>query len=442
MKNNLKIVVGLGKTGLSCVRYLVKQGFNVAVVDSRENPPCLEEFRKEFSKLPIMLGKFDAAFLSQASELILSPGISLQDPVIAMLIKQGVRVIGDIELFVREASAPIVAITGSNGKSTVTTLVGEMAKNAGVNVKVGGNLGTPALELLDKDVALYVMELSSFQLDTTFSLQAKAAVVLNVTPDHLDRYENYAAYLASKQRIYNNCEIAIINRDDPKSFANVKLPKRVISFGLDANHDLSDSLGIAAGFIKQVNKKIFKINELKIKGSHNLANAMAALALGLAVDLPLEAMLKTLKTFPGLPHRSEWIANKNNVSWYNDSKGTNIGATEASIRGLGENIAGKIILIAGGQGKGADFTLLKDVVSKYVRTVILLGEDAHKIADALKNVSELVFADSMENAVNLAATKSNSGDIVLLSPACASYDMFKNFEHRGEVFAKCVRELK
>lgn len=440
-KNNLKIVVGLGKTGFSCVRYLVNKGFEVAVCDSRENPPCIEQFKTEFPNVPIVLGKFDETFLNQASELIISPGISLQNPAISLQIARKVSLIGDIELFVREAKAPIVAITGSNGKSTVTTLVGEMAKNAGINVKVGGNLGTPALDLLDAKAELYVMELSSFQLDTTSSLAAAAAVVLNVTPDHMDRYENFAAYLKSKQKVYHNCNVAIINRDEPNCYSDIKLPPKIISFGLQNNNALPNSLGIENGFIKYVNKKLCKINELRIKGLHNVANAMAALALGYAISLPEDAMLKTLQEFPGLAHRCEWVASKDNISWYNDSKGTNIGATEASIKGLGEDIAGKIILIAGGQGKGADFSLLKDVVKKYVRTLILIGEDASKIANALNNTTKIIFADSMQEAVELAANESQSGDVVLLSPACASFDMFKNFEQRGEVFVACVQQF-
>lgn len=483
-KNCLKIVIGLGKTGLSCVRYLVKQGFNVAVVDSRENPPGLAELNAEFPvgakcccgdpgghpHVDRHFGKFDIDYLSLAETIIISPGVSLLDPTIAKLIKCGIPVIGDIELFVQAAKAPIVAITGSNGKSTVTTLVGEMAKKAGINVKVGGNLGTPALELLDDKAELYVMELSSFQLDTTFSLKAKAAAVLNVTPDHMDRYENFAAYLASKLSVYKNCEFAIINRDesvivnncmgkacnnrsrgmachvqnDSKNLDctfNALDAKKIISFGLQNNDDLPNTLGIEAGYIKYANKKLFKINELKIKGLHNVTNAMAALALGYANNLPETAMIQTLKEFPGLSHRCEWVRRLNDVCWYNDSKGTNIGATEASIKGLGEDISGKIILIAGGQGKGADFSLLKDTVAKYVRTVILIGEDAKLIANALQNVCELIYADSMQVAVNFAADNSKAGDVVLLSPACASFDMFKNFEHRGEVFKKCVKEL-
>lgn len=441
ISQKLTIVVGLGKTGLSCVRYLAKQGFEIAVVDSRENPPGLDQLKQEFPAVRISLGKFEAELLNQADELVVSPGVSLREPAIVAQIKRGIPVIGDIELFVRAAKAPIVAITGSNGKSTVTTLVGEMAKAAGINVKVGGNLGTPALELLDDNVELYIMELSSFQLDTTYSLQAAAAVVLNVTPDHMDRYADFAAYLASKQKIYHNCKVAIINRDDPVSYSNIKLPANVISFGLQDTKDIPNALGIEVGYIKYINKKLFKIKDLKIKGSHNVANCLAGLALGYAINLPEEIMLQTLKEFPGLPHRCEWVATKNNVAWYNDSKGTNVGATEASIKGLGEDLDGKIVLIAGGVGKGADFSSLKTVVDKYVRAVILIGEDANKIAAALQDACKLIYADSMQAAVQVAANETQSGDAVLLSPACASFDMFKNFEHRGEVFAAAVRAL-
>ena len=436
---NLKVIIGLGKTGMSCVRHLARQNCNLAVMDSRTNPPCLEELRRDFPKIPVFLGDFDQAVIDSVQEIILSPGVSLQTPSIIRAHARGIPVIGDIELFARAAHAPIIAITGSNGKSTVTTLVGEMAKNAGINVKVGGNLGIPTLDLLDPYAELYVLELSSFQLETTHSLKIKAAVVLNVTEDHMDRYCSFDEYLFAKQRIYKNCKIAVINHDDPISYSGVKLPEKIISFGLKND---GENFGICDGYLNHANKKLLKINELKIKGLHQAANALAALALGTAINLPEEVMIKTLREFPGLPHRCQWVAKINEVDWYNDSKGTNVGATHAAIEGLGQEIKGKIILIAGGLGKGADFTPLQKPVKQYARTVILFGKDAPKIESALKNHTKIIHADSMKNAVLLAKQTAESNDIVLLSPACASFDMFDNFEHRGDEFMREILNSK
>ena len=434
-KHPLQIIVGLGKTGMSCVRYLAHA--NIAVVDSRPNPPGLAELQRDFPQIPVFLGTFAVPILNSASEIILSPGVSRREPAIADA-AQKIPIIGDIELFMRSTKAPIVAITGSNGKSTVTTLVGEMARNAGINAKVGGNLGTPVLDLLDDAAELYVLELSSAQLETAPSLRTKTAVVLNVTEDHLDCYLNFNEYLVTKQKIYNNCEIPVINRDAPIGYNGVKLPNKVISFGFNDH----EGFNISDGYINHANKKMFKINELKIKGLHQAANAMAALALGTAIDLPQHAMLKTLREFTGLPHRCQWVAKINCVDWYDDSKGTNVGASIAAIEGLGQEISGKIVLIAGGLGKGADFTPLQDPVKKYVRAVILIGKDAPKIAQALQGCAKLLPANSMAEAVNLAYQQAQPQDLVLLSPACASFDMFNNFEHRGDEFARLAQEIK
>jgi len=432
------LIFGLGKTGMSCVRHLVHKNYNLAVIDSRTTPPYLEELRRDFPNIPVFLGSFEQPLNDKAEEIILSPGISLQEPAIIKARAGGVSISGDIELFARHATAPIVAITGSNGKSTVTTLVGAMAKNAGIQVKVGGNLGTPVLDLLDEQAELYVLELSSFQLETTLSLKTKASVVLNITEDHMDRYCNFDEYLFAKQRIYQNCATAIINRDDPLSYSNIKLPKKVISFGLNDNKDFN----INNGYLNHANKNLLKINELKIKGLHQVANALSALALGTAISLPEEIMIKTLREFPGLPHRCQWVAKINDVDWYNDSKGTNVGASCAAIEGLGKEIKGQIILIAGGLGKGADFTPLQKPLKKYARAVILIGKDAPKIAAALNNCVPIIHAHSLENAVDLAQQNATPHDLVLLSPACASFDMFDNFEHRGNEFTKEVLKRK
>ena len=440
MKNtqNLTVVIGLGKTGISCVRYLAKQGVNLAVVDSREAPPFQDELKKDFPNVPYSFGDLDSTLLNQADELVVSPGISLREPAILQQIKRGVKISGDIEIFAQNAKAPIVAITGSNGKSTVTTLVGEMAKHAGLKTKVGGNLGTPVLELLEDNTEIYVLELSSFQLETTHSLKAKAATVLNISEDHMDRYRDLSEYAAAKHRIFINCETAIINHDDPVTYENIKLPQKIISFGLSKQQN---NFYVDNGYIMHDQKQLLKTSELKIKGLHQIANALAALALGTAIDLTESAMIAALKEFPGLPHRCQFVARKNEISWYNDSKGTNAGATKAAIEGLGADISGKLILIAGGLGKDADFSQLKNPVTKFVRSVILIGKDAKIIAQALEKCCKILNANSLEEAVELASQEAKPGDCVLLSPACASFDMFNNFEHRGEVFMQAVHNL-
>ncbi len=440
--SHFKIVVGLGKTGLSCVRYLVQQGFKVAAVDSRVSPPGLEELRQNFPEVQAHLGSFDAKILAQADELILSPGVSKREPAIAECLERGIKAIGDIELFACVAKAPIVAITGSNGKSTVTSLVGLMAEAAtlGKKVKVGGNLGVPALDLLDPKAELYVLEFSSFQLETTFSLKPAASVVLNISADHMDRYRDLNEYKLTKQRIYLGSGVAVINRDEPSSYSNVLLPQKIIKFGVGAP-DKND-FGVVDGYLVCGNKKLLSTDELKIKGLHNAANALAALAMGAAINLPLAIMLQALRDFPGLAHRCQWVANINNVDWYNDSKGTNVGATKSAIEGLGADNRGKIVLILGGIGKDADFTELRDIVAKYVRAVILIGKDAKLIAQSLSKESKVLFAASMSEAVTLCARVAKPRDAVLLSPACASFDMFNDFEHRGEIFMQEVRKIK
>jgi UDP-N-acetylmuramoylalanine--D-glutamate ligase len=442
MRHNskLKVIVGLGKTGYSCVRHLVKHNCNVAVVDSRKQPPMLQRLQTSFPNVLVHVGNFLEDILAQADELIVSPGVSINEPSIARLIKKGIPAIGDIELFARCAKAPIIAITGSNGKSTVTTLVGEMARCAGLNVQVGGNLGTPALDLLNEpNPSLYVLELSSFQLETTYSLNAEVAVVLNISPDHLDRYKNMDEYIAAKMRIYNGCQIAIINRTEQACLFPTGIQK-FLSFG--SNEPGQNEFGIRDNYLAYGMQNLLAVNELKIRGQHQAVNALAALAIGTAIRLPMSVMLEVLRKFEGLPHRCQWVAKINGVDWYNDSKGTNVGAAQAAIEGMGTNIAGKLVLIAGGRGKGADFSSLYSSVKKYVRSVILIGEDAPKLATALNGAAEILNAKSMRQAVKISIEKARQGDIVLLSPACASFDMFDNFEHRGKVFAEEVNRLK
>lgn len=430
----LKIVVGLGKTGTACVRYLHQQGHNIAVVDSRTDPPGLQEIRQKFPEIPLHLGGFKTEILAKANELIVSPGVSLHEPALTECLRRGSKVIGEVELFAQAAQAPIIAITGSNGKSTVASLVGMMATIAGKKVKIGGNIGIPMLDLLEPNIELYVLELSSFQLETATSLKPAVAVVLNIAEDHMDRYSDLHEYRSTKQRIYKNSLTAVINRQDQLSYQNASLPAKVISFGL--NIPQQNNFGITSGYLSYGHNKLLPTTDLKIKGSHNLANALAALALGSTSNLPMGAMLQALRSFPGLPHRCQWVTNINGVDWYNDSKGTNIGATKAAIEGLAN---GKIVLIAGGIGKEANFTELCSVVAKHVRAVVVFGRDAMVIHQALSNVSQIYPVASIAEAVAISKAIALPTDIVLFSPACASFDMFTNFAHRGEVF---MAELK
>jgi UDP-N-acetylmuramoylalanine--D-glutamate ligase len=442
-KNNIQVIVGLGKTGLSCAHHLAGQGIEFAITDSREDPPGLTEIKQHFPHAFLSLGRLDTNLCQQAERLIISPGVSLREPAIANAIAKHIPVIGDIELFAQHIQAPVIAITGSNGKSTVTTLVGEMAQQAGLNVCVGGNLGTPALNLIStQEPDLYVLELSSFQLETTFSLKPYAAVLLNLSEDHMDRYDDLKNYLAAKQRVYHRCKYAIINRQENLLWKNLGL-KNLISFGLDA--PVQQNFGLRnvgdKWYIAQGDTLLLETKALKIKGRHQLVNATAALALGFATGLPMPAMLNALCSFEGLAHRCQWIANYKNVDWYNDSKATNVAAAQASLEGLGAEVTGKLIVIAGGQGKNANFFPLRNAMQKYVRQLILIGQDASLMEDALKNTTHIEITSSLEKAVALAKAAAQPGDAVILAPACASFDMFKNFEHRGEVFITAVKNI-
>jgi len=443
--NNLHVVVGLGASGYSAARYLSRQGISVAITDSRANPPNLDAFQKAFPEIPVSVGKLDEAFLDKASKIIMSPGVSLQEEAIARQQSRGIPIIGDIELFAEIAQDfPVIAITGTNAKSTVTTLVGEMALAAHMHVKVGGNLGVPALELLtDPMPDLFVLELSSFQLETTYSLAPKVATILNITPDHMDRYATIKDYAQAKQRIYSNAEIAVCNRDDAATECH-KHVKTKLYFTLNEPRDNEFGLLQKKGenYLAFENQILIATRELPILGRHYQANALASLAIGYGYGFPMDAMLQTLKHFKGLAHRCQLVRERLLVSWYNDSKGTNVGATLAAIDGLGPEVKGKLVLIAGGVGKNADFSTLVPAIEKYVKSVILIGEAAPILADVLSGRVDIHFAKSLEEAVLEADLLAQAGDSVLLSPACASLDMFKNFEHRGEVFVKVVQSLK
>ncbi|WP_160152826.1 UDP-N-acetylmuramoyl-L-alanine--D-glutamate ligase [Microbulbifer sp. ALW1] len=439
-----KVVIGLGATGQSVVRFLLRQGFSPIVVDSREAPAALDGFTAQFPGVPVECGPLNPETLLAASEIIASPGIGLAEPAIAAAVAAGIPVVGDIELFARELakSKPeprVIAITGSNGKSTVTTLLGLMVEAAGIRGKVGGNIGVPVLDLLEQPLPeIFVLELSSFQLETTYSLAPEVATILNISADHMDRYPTLAAYHHAKQRVYRNARQLVINRADPLTRGPLSRDSREWSFGLE-RPDLQQFGVINDGqqlWLAQGTEKLMPAADMAMVGSHNVANALAALALGNAVGLPMAAMLQVLRSFSGLSHRCERVADHAGITFVNDSKGTNVGATRAALDGLADGQR-KIVLIAGGDGKGADFSPLADAAAA-LRGLVTIGVDGPKIASALAARTEQQAALDMDEAVAKAASLAQEGDFVLLSPACASFDMYRNFEARGDAFRRAV----
>jgi len=458
--SQITIILGLGVTGLSVARFLSHQKKSFIVMDTRSTPPAIGDFQKEFKDVKCILGELDAELLSIASEIIISPGIDLKTPEVAAAIKAGASVIGDIELFARavhqsDAKKSIAAVTGSNAKTTVTTLVGQMAKDAGVKVAIGGNIGKPALDLLLEDADLYVLELSSFQLESTFSLDATVSTVLNISEDHMDRYAALADYHRAKQKIYFGAETVVINRADPLTQPPLAQGVKRITFGL--NRPDRNGFGlINRGNVTHLAYEftaLMPAAELQLRGTHNIVNCLAALAMGTALELPIDTMLTTLKNFKGLAHRCQWVATVDGVEYINDSKATNIGATVAAINGfMGEASAvtntsdKKIILIAGGQAKGADFSTLAKNLKDKVAVIVLIGIDAKLIERSVINAGmtdaiEVINVTSLTEAVYASKKHAKANDIVLLSPACASFDMFDNFEDRGNQFINIVEGL-
>jgi UDP-N-acetylmuramoylalanine--D-glutamate ligase len=435
------LVVGLGKTGLSVARYLSRQGVPVAIVDSREQPPGLARSRTELpADVALFLGGFHQDAFERAEQIVLSPGVSMQEPEIAAALARQVPVVGDIELFAQAARAPVIAVTGSNGKSTVVVLLSAMARRAGLEVRTGGNIGTPALDLIEADEPdLYVLELSSFQLETLQSLQPQAAVVLNISDDHLDRYRDLQDYAAAKQAVYRHAAVQVVNLDDPAAAALADAQQPIAGFTASAPAANEYGLLEVAGetWLARGEVRLMPASAVQMAGRHNLINALAALALGEAAGLPLTAMIETLGEFQGLPHRMQYLIEQHGVRWFNDSKGTNVGATLAAIAG----VDGKVVLIAGGDGKGADLSPLADAMQRKGHGAVLIGKDAPLLEAVLQDAVPVRHADDMLQAVHLAAGMAQSGDCVLLSPACASTDMYRNFEERGDVFMQAVRGL-
>jgi UDP-N-acetylmuramoylalanine--D-glutamate ligase len=432
------VVVGLGKTGFSVARYLLSAGSRVAVTDNRAEPPELARLIALGGDILVRTGGFDAALLEHADLVVVSPGVALTGPFFDAARARGLSIVGDIELFARAARAPVVGITGTNGKSTVTTLLGKMAARSGLTMRAGGNLGAPALDLLDEGVELYILELSSFQLETTASLAFAAATVLNVTPDHMDRYPDLVAYAAAKARIFARCDVAVINLDDPLVAAMVGPGQRQLSFSLRADVGADYALmrrDDGDWWLMRREERLLALSQLRLTGLHNAANALAALALAEALGLPRAACVAALAAFTGLAHRTQWLAEIGGVRYVNDSKGTNVGATLAAVDGT----PGPLVVIAGGDGKGQDFTPLRAAFAGKVRAAVLIGRDARALGQVLAGVCALHYADSLEAAVECAARVAQPGDTVLLSPACASLDMFRDYKHRGEVFADAVQ---
>ncbi len=440
LKGKLVLVLGLGDTGLSAARWVAREGGKARVADTRSSPPGLRDFDGEFHG-----GAFADSLLAGVDLVCVSPGLSLEQAIVQRAVQTGVPVVGDIELFawhVRSRTASkVIAVTGTNGKTTVTSLTGHLLRAASMDCEVAGNIGPAALAALLKRKArgrmpaAWVLELSSYQLETTWSLKPNAAAMLNLSEDHLDRYAGVSDYGAAKARIFLGAGEQVLNRDDPRSMAMTRPGRKVVTFGLGAPQSPED-FGVRDGWLVQGRDAIMEASALPIHGAHNVANALAACALACSAGVSLRELGSALRTFRGLPHRVELVGTRGGVQWYDDSKGTNVGATVAALRGLGK----RAVLILGGEGKGQDFSPLRDPVREFASHVLLIGRDAILIRQALGDFPARQCG-SMEEAVEEAARIARPGEAVLLSPACASFDMFRDYKHRGEAFAAAVKGL-
>lgn len=428
------VIIGLGITGLSCVDFFLAQGVTPRVMDTRVSPPGLDKLPESVERY---VGGINSDWLLAADLIIASPGIALAHPALSEAADAGIEIVGDIELFCREAQAPIVAITGSNGKSTVTTLVGEMARAAGWQVGVGGNIGLPALTLLKSPAQLYVLELSSFQLETTHSLKAAAATILNLTEDHMDRYPlGMHQYRAAKLRIYENASVCVVNADDGMTMPVRGADQRCVSFGINlGDYHLNQQQG--STWLRAKGEKVLNTDEMTLVGQHNYTNALAALALADAVNIPRASSLKALTTFTGLAHRFQLVHEANGVRWINDSKATNVGSTEAALNGL--QVKGTLWLLLGGDGKAADFSPLARYLQGDNVKLFCFGRDGDALAALRPEIA--TRTETLQQAMTQIAAQVKPGDMVLLSPACASLDQFRNFEQRGDQFAQLAKEL-
>ena len=431
------LVVGLGKTGFSVAQFLQRYDFNFSIVDSRISPPLEETVKVRIPGIRVFTGGFEEGAFNAATHLIVSPGVSLNESVIEDARNKGVKILSDIDLFSCSIEEPVIAITGSNGKSTVTTMLGKMAEADGKEVGVGGNLGTPALDLLQEKAELYILELSSFQLERTSVLEATAATVLNVTLDHMDRHGDLDRYAEEKNRVFKGNGVMVLNVDDPIVCAMRKTERKTLTFGLNSPADFQVKYIGDLEWMVHGDVELMPVQDLPLEGRHNLSNALAALALGEAIGLSAKAMCQALREFNGLEHRMQRIAVINGVVWINDSKATNIGACIAALQGCEH----KVILIAGGDAKGSDMHDLVPVVKGKVKAVVLMGKDADLIERALNGCVPVCLADTVQQAVKIAAGLAKEGESVLLSPACASIDQFENYQERGNKFIAAVRSL-
>ncbi len=428
------VIIGLGITGLSCVDFFLTQGVTPRVMDTRVSPPGLDKLPDSVERY---VGGINSDWLLASDLIVASPGIALAHPALSAAAEAGVEIVGDIELFCREAQAPIVAITGSNGKSTVTTLVGEMARAAGWQVGVGGNIGLPALTLLKSPAQLYVLELSSFQLETTYSLKAAAASILNLTEDHMDRYPlGMQQYRAAKLKIYENAAVCVVNADDGMTMPVRGVDQRCVSFGINlGDYHLNQQQG--STWLRAKGEKVLNTDEMTLVGQHNYTNALAALALADAVNIPRASSLKALTTFTGLAHRFQLVHDAKGVRWINDSKATNVGSTEAALNGL--QVKGTLWLLLGGDGKSADFSPLARYLQGDNVKLFCFGRDGEALAALRPEIA--TRTETLQQAMEQIAPQVSAGDMVLLSPACASLDQFRNFEQRGDRFAQLAKEL-
>lgn len=435
------LIVGLGLTGLSCARFCQQQGLDFSLCDTRENFAGADEVRAEFPDVEFFLGEPTVEQLSAYDELLVSPGISIQTANFQQVAEQGVTLAGDIQLFRQYVSKPVVAITGSNGKSTVTTLVNELINAAGLKAVAGGNLGIPALNLLnEKEVDVFVLELSSFQLETTKDFAADVAVILNISPDHMDRYHSMRDYERAKQRIFQGAQRAVVNLDDDHTRPAMDLIKDTVTFGLSDSADFGVKNIDGNDWLVAKGEPLLPASELKIKGRHNLANALAALALVSELGIDARQCISALKNFAGLKHRCQWVRELNGVEYFNDSKGTNTGSTMAAVTGLSADLKGRLHLIVGGEGKGQNFSELGQACINDV-SVIAYGADRNIIARDMAEFCHVEQVSDVKQALTLAHAQAIAGDIVLFSPACASFDQFNNYQHRGDVFCELVEAL-
>jgi len=436
-KSSKVLIVGLGKTGFSVAKFLQQYGIQFAVIDSRNKPPMNDALIQAYPDTAIFTGGFDKSAFDVATHLVVSPGVSLQENSIQKAIQARTKIVSDIDLFACATDQPIIAVTGSNGKSTVTTMLESMGNRSAIRTVAGGNLGIPALDLLDESVELYVIELSSFQLERTSALNAKAATVLNISPDHLDRHHTLAGYIEAKQKVFSGNGRMILNEDDEIVKDMVVANREFISFSLQTNTGFHLEERLGEIYLMDGTSPLMKQKELPLEGMHNVANALAALALGKTVGLDMQSMCRALRDFKGLEHRMQRVAKVKGVTWVNDSKATNIGACVAALQGCQE----KIVLIAGGDAKGAEMTELIPVIKEKTKCVVLIGKDANKIELAINGCVPSYQAKTIKEAVQIAAELANAGESVLLSPACASMDQFKNYQERGDKFMAAVLEL-